>query len=368
MRELQLATSQTDFRVSNPQETDTYSFSGVTKDSIEWKNQHTTPEPAVLFTNYSVINNVSSTFWTNENVPNFIKQSLKGRNPKENEYVASEIHETNKIPDPYVFVISGDGKLRLPTGEIVEEYIDTSTRLGKLEMMPFQNLQGWAYTKEDIAHQVAVWFSPPTKDGFYPKSKFIASTVEISDGVPVLFNRAVALSISQEELSDLATLLSNHNHSYSEDELRSKLFFTSRSNFQNWLKHLPDSDQVELINQNLDVKVKTETVQRVTKLETAIQQPHGGGLVVFETLSNAAQEKGLYGNFDRTCPTAIGVVQKTAFETTLSQSKIVGGEDEHGPLKFPCHECGKENTRPHGQLLEKCQHCPAIFDKCGPKK
>lgn len=53
------------------------------------------------------------------------------------------------------------------------------------------------------------------------------------------------------------------------------------------------------------------------------------------------------------------------FQNTFS-NRTTDEEDEYGSLKFKCPEksCGKENVRPRGKLLQRCQHCRSTKVAC----
>lgn len=60
-----------------------------------------------------------------------------------------------------------------------------------------------------------------------------------------------------------------------------------------------------------------------------------------------------------------GLSTPMEFQELFSKS-LSSEEDEFGSLKFKCPEksCGKENVRPRGKLLEKCQHCRSTKVAC----
>ena len=76
-----------------------------------------------------------------EVVTSFIARILDDPPLQVVEDVASESHESHRLPDPYVLVVDGD-QLRTPSGELVEDFMEMTSYLGEAEYMALQKISG----------------------------------------------------------------------------------------------------------------------------------------------------------------------------------------------------------------------------------
>jgi hypothetical protein len=117
--------------------------------------------------------------------------------PQEVEFKASVSLETNRIPDPYHYILR-EGKLFSPvTEEPVEASITRRTPVEEAEYRAFQKIQGWASSAEQ---GLSVWISPEDPQSGYEATKIIFSDIVYDFGFrKLLRNRAVCLDWSLNE-------------------------------------------------------------------------------------------------------------------------------------------------------------------------
>lgn len=248
------------------------------------------------------------------------------------QFIASQSHETRRIPDPYNF-FSQNGKLILPSGEVVEDNVDISTSYGCLEYVALQKIQDWANKNET---GVALWFSPPLK-GVYPASKFIISELQNK----TILNRAVVLDIDGKTLLSLANQLVP-NQPDSPEQLRSTPIFVDKEKLTAWLDEfvMPVTTQVELIYTGQDLRIKAETLATIADLANSVPV-HGSS--TYNNIYYLAKSQGLIGSRPESCPV------RTAFQTFASGEQIypcnchychrwVNAKISFG--KIHCPECG----------------------------
>lgn len=227
---------------------------------------------------------------------------------------ASEIHESRRIPDPYVFLINGKGQLTLPSGDVVEKSIDTQSIIGQREMLAFQQIQKWATNPYS---EKCIWFSPPYRE-IYPSSKIIISEPIDLNGQNGLLNRAVILDINGDYLLRLANINTAGITFSSSEGLRSTPLFLSNEEFGNWFNELEKiTEQTKLIKIGQDILIKGDTIITIEELQSSVEvYAAQGSRHSFMEISRLAQEKNLYGENSRSCP----VLLKTAFQTLFENS------------------------------------------------
>src|SRR3989344_3863842 len=243
------------------------------------------------------------------------------------EKVASVSHETRRIPDTYIYLIN-NGKFMTPLGESVENHIDRSTYLGRVEFESFDSIQKWAQTNEGYA----IWFSPPYPN-IYPVSKIIIQeSSELEDNTKYIVNRAVVLDYDSEKILKLANLLQGVNFDNPET-LRATPIFPTYEEFAEWFSELSKyTSQTKYISSGEDIIIKSETYARLSDIHHSVSIL--GEDRMYTEIYQRAQIQGLIGTNPGSCPTAL----KTAFNTVFDDSLQLNiGESKY--VKN-CGNCG----------------------------
>ena len=253
---------------------------------------------------------------------------------------ASDIHESNRFPDPYLY-LEKYGKLLTPTGEFVEKVVEKDSYLGKIELKAIETTQDWA---KDASEGTVIWFSPPFP-GKYPVSKFIISEISYYKNIKILFNRNVVLDINANSLLNLANTLSDSFHTHNPEVLRATPIFPKENELERWLVSLsPQTNQVEMMRNNHDIQKKMETYASVNDI---LQSINVAGDNIYPTLYALAKEQGLIGKSIGSC----GLSNMTSFEAILQNSITI----KKDILECTCPVCGEKVNAPirNGRV-----HCP----------
>lgn len=270
----------------------------------------------------------------------FIAQNLLKPRIQLVENLASESQETNRIPDPYTYIIKG-GKLLTPMGELVDDVVENRSYIGKVEYKAHEKIQKWAKEKSE---GTSVWFSPPFP-GKYEVSKLIISEILTNNDTKVLFNRAVVLDINAESLLGLANILSESFHSNNPEFLRETPIFPIDKELGQWLNNLSlMTNQIEMMQENYDIFTKTDTyvaVEDVVKSKNIT-----GNSYAYESAHSQAMTNGLIGSYIGSCSTPT-----TPFETMMQNSKIV----QKNELECKCPVC---EEKVHAPIRNGKIHCP----------
>lgn len=271
----------------------------------------------------------------------FISQNLKNPRLQLVENLASESHETNRLPDPYIYVERG-GKLLTPEGSFVEESVEKTTYLGKIEFSALEKIQKWASENNEGA---SVWFSPPFP-GKYPVSKFIISEISSKTDTKVLFNRAVVFDVDANSLLDLANSLSDSFYSDNPEALRATPIFPKDNELERWLLCLsPQTDQVKLMQKDHDIYLKTDTYANINDVYLSTKTVGSNSL--YTSAYTLAKAQGLIGSSPGSCSTS----PATSMEMFMQNSAITNKDS----LDCTCPFCYKEVSAPikNGRI-----HCP----------
>lgn len=288
-----------------------------------------------------------------EQKPRFISKLLKNPPPQLDEEVASESHETRRIPDPYVFIAQGS-QLLTPSGEVVENSIDKDSYLGRIELKAFQKIQDWSFLNDS---GVAVWFSPPYL-GRYPVSKIIISEISESYGTKVLFNRAVVLDRDANTLVRLANGLVGESAFANPEELRETPIFPNQDEFAKWFEDLTAyTSQVEMIKSSRDILIKLDTYVKISQLR--LTYPIYERNRAYEDLRRVADSRGLIGEYVGSCPTLVMTGLSTPFEKFLIYSSPMGEK------RILCCTCPFCNKLVEAEIFDGKIHCPAPPRGCG---
>ena len=268
---------------------------------------------------------------------NFITYVLTQPPSQEAEEVGSDIHETHRIPDPYLYV-DINGKLHTPGGILVESKILTKTFLQQREMKGFLKIQDWV-NENDSGY--AVWFSPALA-GTYDTSKFIISQIITTPSRKILFNRAVLLDIHNSHFLTLANSLGRHLANC--EELRENPVFPKEQEFITWFSNLSlITGQAQAMQRYSDLAIKTDTYATVADINKTIAI-YGEG--TYQNAYQASKAQGLIGPNPGSCGSS------GAFETMLNQAKLMG---EYKILKCNCPMCKR---RVDAVIIKNRIFCP----------
>jgi len=284
----------------------------------------------------------------------FIDHCLANNPSEAVEDVSSEVHETNRIPDPRILMVDGNNILRLD-GVRVDDSIEKKSYLGKLEYKAFEEIKKWAGKN---GSGVEIWFSPPFGTT-YPVAKIDIGEIRYSsDGeTKVLLKKAILLDINPEELLNISnnfTFAIGYDKNVSTEELRSHPVFCTRNEMKMLLSSISEfTNQIEMITKGEDLYKKTENYQKLASIHQEIYVSsnhyyHND----YYYLRERVEQKKMMGRNSLSCPSA----SKTAFQSFSGKNRG-SMEDQHGSLEFSCPHCGLVNTRPFGQLISNCQHC-----------
>lgn len=250
------------------------------------------------------------------------------------EEVGSQIHETKRVPDPYVH-ISKDGKLLTLLGENVEDYIVLGTELGKSEAEAFGKIQDWANEENE---GTVVWFSPPYEN-VYPASKVVVSEIVVLENdEKVLFNRAIVLDIDEVELTGWAQNL-GYRKGLDPEELRREPIFCGIEETESWLLRLEKvSPQMEMIKETVDVELKMHTYDQLRE----------EGNFDYYGLHKAATQRRMIGKYVGSCGERLQAeAQKTLFEKFSEGGMDVAEstkstDSETRNFVYRCYNCNRK--------------------------
>lgn len=280
----------------------------------------------------------------------FVRSVLANPPKQRVEEVASESHETRRIPDTYIYLVN-DGKFITPTGELVESYIDRSTYLGQVEFNSFDLIQHWAQTNEGYA----IWFSPPYPN-IYPVSKIIIQeSLGLEDNTKCIVNRAVVLDDNSEKILRLANLFPE-TYFDNPENLRATPIFPSKKEFAEWFGELPKyTTQTKYISSGEDITIKTDTYARLSDIHFSV--PVVGENRMYTEIYQRARSYGLIGTNPGSCPSAL----KTAFSAVYEDSIVLNtGESKY------VKNCGNCGTTIEAVISKgyRCKVCSGEYKGC----
>lgn len=266
----------------------------------------------------------------NEREIYFARQQILNPQHQKVEEVASESHETRRIPDAYIYVLK-NSRLETPNGSRVEDYIDKSTHLGKVEADGFNKIQDWAAKSDGYS----VWFSP-TYPGRYPVTKIIIQeTGRLEDGSRFVLNRAIVLDTDDDYLLLSASILSGCSFTDTES-LRATPIFPDKYRFINWYEYLSKHiNQLKLVNVGEDLKLKQKTYSKLGSIFEFAKSENKDD--IYSNLHNGAENENLIGTYTGSCPPQIN----TAFMTIFESSHILNTH-EGKKLNCTCPFCNKK--------------------------
>ncbi len=265
------------------------------------------------------------------NFSKFVLQHIPGQL---SENLSSEIHETNRISDPYIFLINRDrGRLQTPDGQDIDGFMDKDTDLGRLETVAFEQIQRWTMTADG---GYSVWLSPPYDDR-HPVSKIVVSKImELDSDQAVLFNRAILLDIDASELLGIANQLISHTWLSDPELLRSMPLFPSEEEFNKWLDGISDlSDQFGQVSDGIDLSRKIATYLKVSQISDRTNHQN------YNQIYEEVQRENLMGKHLVSCPPSSSSRDsnnKTPFSIFSGESWDGKTYDKAGP----CRLCGED--------------------------
>lgn len=246
--------------------------------------------------------------------------------PQEVEFQASLSLETNRIPDPFVYLIK-KGRLFSPvTQNFVEKSITQNNSIEEAEYEAFQKIQEWAIQSED---GIVVWISPPHPDK-YTASKIIFSDILYNFNLEkFLRNRAICFDWTSGQCLSFAKSLGLS--AVTSQELRSTPIFLETS-AEEFLKMIESysPQQAAIIREGKDFLIKEELM---------------AGLM-----------RGIPAPLGAYSPSCSGVA-KSAFSTMFE------GSQNLGEAFFDCPKC--HGPIPSGRGITTCPHCGARKEEFG---
>lgn len=264
------------------------------------------------------------------------------------ENLSSEIHETNRISDPYIFLINrAGGKLQTPNGQDIEGFMETDTYLGELEKGAFEQIQNWSM---NARNGCAVWFSPPYKDE-YPVSKIVVSKIMgLDSDRAILFNRAIVLDIDALRLLGVANQLISSAWVPDPETLRGLPLFPSEEEFNEWFRTMSSlSEQFKQVSNGFDLSHKIATYQRVRQIsDSAIYQD-------YHRIYKKAERENLMGQHIGSCPPSVSAGgRNTPFSVFSGEFNSLG---ETKTLECTCPFCEKKVTAIIAEGKIRCPEC-----------
>ena len=267
------------------------------------------------------------------------------------ENIASDSHETRRIPDPYIFLVK-DKKLVTPNGAVIEKSIRNDSNLDSMELKAFIKIQDWA---ESCDEGTSLWFSPPFP-GKYDKGKVVASQILYGlDGKKILFNRNIVLDVNTKTILLVANNMSEKmglDLMTDPGLLRQTPIFSEHNQLEILLDEISAyTDQNQMVEKGTDIDSKIETYSKLLIIEKM------SGFVYSNTSDSQylyahqiAEEQGLIGKYIGSCGQSGKLSAFEAFSEGGRQEKwdyhsgvcrVCGNSTEVGPCSI-CRTCEKK--------------------------
>lgn len=264
------------------------------------------------------------------------------------ENIASDSHETRRIPDPYIFLVK-DKKLLTPNGAIIENNIRNDSSLDSAELKAFLEIQSWA---ESSSEGTAFWFSPPFP-GKYDKGKVVASQIlHDYDKQKILFNRNIVLDVNTKTILLIANNISEITSSdliTDPELLRQTPIFSKHDQLKALLDEISAyTDQNRMVEKGTDIDSKIETYSKLLVIEKM------SGLLYSNTSDSQylyahqiAKDQGLIGKHIGSC----GSNKLSAFEA-FSEG---GGQEKWDYHSGVCRVCGNSTEVGPCSICRTCE-------------
>lgn len=286
----------------------------------------------------------------------FIDECLTNTPSEAVEDVSSEVHETNRIPDPRILLVDGENILRLD-GVQVDDSIEKVSYLGKVEYEAFKKIKRWSRENES---GVEIWFSP-SFDGIYPVEKIdIGEIRHASNGTKVLFKKAILLDIEKDDFLNRANnfaLSIGCEDFKSSEALRSEPIFCTRTEMKILLSSISGlTNQIEMISKGEDLYKKSETYQKLSHIHKEIHVSSDRYCRNdYYYIRERAQEEKMMGEKSVSCPSS-----KTAFQSFSGDYR---GEINTNEAYFECPRC--HGLIKSGLGITTCPHCGLTKEEAG---
>ena len=285
----------------------------------------------------------------------FIDECLTSIPSEAVEDVSSEVHETNRIPDPRILIIDDEKILRLDK-KLVDDSIEKTSYLGKLEYEAFEKIKYWSAKNEE---GVEIWFSP-SFEGVYPVEKIdIGEIRHASDGTKVLLKKAILLDIEKDGFLDIANnfaLSIGYEKFVSSEKLRSEPVFCTHNEMKFLLSSISGlTNQIEMIASGEDLKKKTETYERLSIHQKIYYSTNHYYRSEYHYIRERAEEERMMGKNSVSCPSS-----KTAFQSFSGDYR---GETRTDEAYFECPRC--HGLIKSGLGITTCPHCGLTKEQAG---
>lgn len=284
------------------------------------------------------------------------------------EEVSSMCLESNGVSDPYHFIVTTDNKIISPiTGSDIEEVIDVSTPIGRLEWQAFLKFKQQVSEHKSGA---VVWISPPEK-GVYPVSKVIISEIDSQGDIKTLFNRAMVLKLNEEKCLQFAQALAERSF-YRQllstiDEVRSTTLYLDNIGLD-WTylfgELIAGEDELwESVRRGDDLEAKREVFAQAEQIYHSLA--NGREKVNMVRMIDRLQQAGMIGEDPTSCPKTMTVrisTRSSAFNAFYRSSRKVNKEASRSTRQnkndpdycIHCGACGEEIN----WVVRKGEACP----------
>lgn len=268
------------------------------------------------------------------------------------EELASWSSETNRVPDPYFFIISPNGDLISPqTGEHIRDVVGRQRFTYALGEQEFKAFCGLERLSTEQPNRQFLWVSRP-HPGLYNDTKFILSEVLQHGETRILFNRAIILdNFAEEDCSVLAEKLGVDMDSLREQPVALK---TGDKHWAQYLDEIVKDDQMhqslEMIKQGIDVDFKKRALHTASLLYPQLFRK---GLGNSEDAVEVITASGILGEYGGSCPTtAGGTIAETILRHSFNLIDWKPGE---------CRVCNKRAFVGRCDYCWDCQHLDSLL-------
>lgn len=267
------------------------------------------------------------------------------------ENIASDSHETRRIPDPYIFLVK-DKKILTLNGEVIEKSIRNDSSLDSMELKAFLEIQDWA---ENNNQGTAFWFSPPFP-GKYDKGKVVASQIlHDCDKQKILFNRNIILDVNTKTILLIANNISEKmglDLIADPELLRQTPIFSEHNQLEVLLSEISAyTNQSQVVENGTDIDLKVETYSRLLVIEKMSGVSYSDTFYSqYLYVHQIAEEQGLIGKHVGSCGQGVKLSAFEAFSEGGVQEKwdyhsgvcrVCGTSTEVGPCSI-CRICEKK--------------------------
>lgn len=272
------------------------------------------------------------------------------------EDIGAVIHETNRIPDSRILIIS-DGKILRLDGVEVDKSIEKYSHLGSLEYLAYLKIKDWA-NREDCGAEI--WFSAPFPENLPPEKQiYTVSKVDIGEiryssdeSTKVLLKKAILLDIDSQTLFLIANKFADRigiKRFSSVDELRSSPVFCTETELQEFFQMISNyTNQISMVEDGSDLTTKISTYVKLRSIsKEGYVANKTSKIEIYNYLRMRADQEKMIGNQSESCPVAL----QTAFQSFSSGSEILGVKT----LDCTCPSC---DQKVKALIFDSQIHCP----------